>query len=207
MVYKTICCISSNGNYSHAEKLCLDIKKYLGVSITMANSADFPVQDYDVVLYVHSKESLSDTTVCNLLIQAYNLNKTFLPVIIGGTYFHNLILKFKYNGPNLRTSFLSIKNRNKLFELYNRIASLSGVKLVGDPIGAKFICRTDYDCKLIRSNTVIAELKANVATTINLYYGSHKIIALSKADKKIKKDFFISVDNIDQYIVNFCSNV
>lgn len=43
--------------------------------------------------------------------------------------------------------------------MYYRIASYSGVKLVGDPLGAKYNLVSDYDCKINRSGVTIAEVK------------------------------------------------
>lgn len=197
MIYNTICCITSESLFKQAELLCLDIQKYLNVKVDIANTKDFPIQNFDVILYVHSQKSSQSYLADTLLKIASDLNKTFVPVIVDSSFWGDLLIEFGFRGPNLRTPFLSIRKRKDLFEMYNRIASYSGVKLVGDPVGAKYTLVSDYDCKIHRSGETIAEVKANQPTTINLYYGCHKLVAIPKVDKKIKKEFALIVDTID----------
>ena len=215
MIHKTICCLTSNHLLSQAEHLCADIYRHINVQVAIATGADFPIQNYDVILYVHSKDALSDSTVRSLLKKASDMNKIFLPVIIGGSFFGNLILRLKYNGPNLRTSFLTTRKRKHLFEVFNRIAAYSGIKLVGDPLGANCVFTTDHNCKLIRAGVTIAELKANQPTTVRLYYGSHKIIVQALADETIRKQYSVRISSIDDeqeysiflgYMVSFMSD-
>lgn len=105
---KKICCISAKADWEAAFQLCRSVKDELGISVDVL-SARHTVQNYDVVIYVHSSRCASDAVINKWLKEASDLNKTFLPVILGGNIFSDWSVKRQYKGPNLRTPFLMLR--------------------------------------------------------------------------------------------------
>ena len=80
---KSFCCISSKKDWQDSLQLCKRVKEMIGINISVLNSSDTTI-DYDVVIYIHSKHAIADLQVLKWLKEASDLNKTFIPVIIGG---------------------------------------------------------------------------------------------------------------------------
>jgi len=191
---KTICCISSKKDWQESIKLCKFIYDKTGISISVLNSMD-SVVNYDVVIYVHSKNSAEDGQIQKWLKEASDLNKMFVPVIIGGNVISNKYLAYKYNGPNLRTDFISLCGDNQKFDFLDTLASLSGACLQGDVIGAKVNLVSDLDAKVYRDNKYIAELKANCSTAINLRTGVHCLQVIPSIENPFTRDIKIAIAN------------
>ena len=90
---KSFCCISSKKDWQDSLQLCKRVKDKTGIIISVLNSSDSTV-DFDAVLYIHSKSAIEDSQVSKWLKEASDLNKTFIPVIIGGNIISNKFLIF-----------------------------------------------------------------------------------------------------------------
>ena len=157
---KSFCCISSKKDWQDSLQLSKRVKEMIGINISVLNSSDTTI-DYDVVIYIHSKHAIADLQVLKWLKEASDLNKTFIPVIIGGNIISNKYLEFKYNGPNLRTVFIHLSNNNDRFEFMDRLASIAGLSLNGDVVGATVSLESDVKAKVYRNSEHIADLEAN----------------------------------------------
>ena len=171
---KSFCCISSKKDWQDSLQLCKRVKEKIGINISVLNSSDTTIY-YDVVIYIHSKHAIGDLQVLKWLKEASDLNKTFIPVIIGGNVISNKYLEFKYNGPSLRTVFIHLSNNKDRFEFMDRLASIAGLSLKGDVVGATVSLKSDVTAKVYRNSEHIADLEANEPFTINLYLGEHTL--------------------------------
>jgi len=199
---KSICCISAKADWYESSKLCKTINEKFGIFIDVLNS-DGTVQDYDVIIYVHSSKSNSDQIVNKWLKEASDLNKSFLPVVLGGSWISNKTIIANYGGPNLRTNFLQLYKEEDLFDFYNRLASFAGVRLNGDVIGAEVTLVADKDCKVYRNNECIANLQSGVPYVVTLYTGNHKLLYKANEDENIQHVESISVSSItENYNIN-----
>ena len=116
---KSICCISSKKDWHIGYQLCNRVKDKTGIQITVLNSSDTTV-DFDIVVYIHTKNAIEDPQILKWLKEASDLNKTFIPVIIGGNWLSNKLEIIKYKGPNLRSSFLQLRKDEDFRGLRNR---------------------------------------------------------------------------------------
>lgn len=199
---KTICCISAKADWYESSKLCKIIKEKLGVDIDTLGS-DGTIQEYDIIIYVHSSKSSTDKVLCKWLKEACDLNKTFLPVIIGGSWISNKSVISNYVGPSLRTNFLQLYKEEDSFEFFNMVASFAGVQLNGDVLGAQVTLLADKDCNVYRDNQHIASLQVGVPYIVLLYEGNHKLIFKATEDERIQSEKIINISSIkDNYKIN-----
>ena len=91
---KSICCISSKKEWQECNQLCALVKDKTGITVSALTSLSSTV-DYDVVVYIHSKYATEDAQVAKWLKEASDLNKTFVPVLLGGNVLSNKILIYK----------------------------------------------------------------------------------------------------------------
>ena len=191
---KSFCCISSKKDWQDSLQLSKRVKEMIGINISVLNSSDTTI-DYDVVIYIHSKHAIADLQVLKWLKEASDLNKTFIPVIIGGNIISNKYLEFKYNGPNLRTVFIHLSNNNDRFEFMDRLASIAGLSLNGDVVGATVSLESDVKAKVYRNSEHIADLEANEPFYINLYLGEHTLDFKCASDASLSCQKKIQIDN------------
>ncbi len=209
MATKTICCISSKRDWQDSLQLCKRVKDKTGIIISVLNSSDSTV-DFDAVLYIHSKSAIEDSQVYKWLKEASDLNKTFIPVIIGGNIFSNKFLIFKYRGPNLRSSFLQLRKDKDFLELCKALTSFVGKILSGDAYGATVNFVFDVDCKIIKDGIVIAEVLADTISPVTLYLGAHNLTYQPDIDKRMSINEVLEIKDLDQSFdveYNFCKKV
>lgn len=160
MSYNLISCICSYKDIDKVHDFLDDIYSRSSLSIRISDTEDSVISS-DVILYVHSANCLNDETVSSFLRIAYNVNKTFIPFILGGNAITNSYLRGRYDGPNLRTDFIFLNNKENLNEFYSRLYSITGKELIGDAYGIDVIFDVDLDCKVFKNGTTVAELKAD----------------------------------------------
>ena len=191
---KSFCCISSKKDWQDSLQLSKRVKEMIGINISVLNSSDTTI-DYDVVIYIHSKHAIADLQVLKWLKEASDLNKTFIPVIIGGNIISNKYLEFRYNGPNLRTVFIHLSNNNDRYEFMDRLASIAGLSLNGDVVGATVSLESDVKAKVYRNSEHIADLEANEPFYINLYLGEHTLDFKCASDASLSCQKKIQIDD------------
>ena len=209
MATKSICCISSKRDWQDSLQLCKRVKDKTGIIISVLNSSDSTV-DFDAVLYIHSKSAIEDSQVSKWLKEASDLNKTFIPVIIGGNIISNKFLIFKYRGPNLRSSFLQLRKDDDYLELCKNLTSFVGKILSGDAYGATVNFVFDVDCKIIKDGIVIAEVLADAVTPVTLYLGTHNLTYQPDIDKRMSINEVLDIKDLEQSLdveYNFCKKV
>jgi len=162
------------------------------------------VIDYEVVIFVLSKDAMQDAIVTKSLKEASDLNKLFLPVILGGNLFSNWLLKKSYKGPDLRTSILSLRKDEDMRTFMQQIASYGGSKILGDVYGAKVEFDVDLDCNILRDNSIIAEGVSTTNLHITLYKGIHKLVFQSKKYPDLTTEIKVKVKHIS---TSMCLNV
>lgn len=206
---KSICCISSKRDWHLGYQLCKRVKDKTGIEITVLNSSDTTV-DFDVVVYIHTKNAIEDPQLLNWLKEACDLNKTFIPVIIGGNWLSNKLEILKYKGPNLRSSFLQLRKDEDYYELCNYLTSFVGKELIGDAYGATVDFLFDVDCKILKDNIIIAEIPANIKTPVTLYYGKHSLIFQPIIGSLTGKKEVVEIKDLNERLsieFNFCERV
>ena len=206
---KSICCISSKRDWHLGYQLCKRVKDKTGIEITVLNSSDTTV-DFDVVVYIHTKNAIEDPQILNWLKEASDLNKTFIPVIIGGNWLSNKLEILKYKGPNLRSSFLQLRKDEDYYELCNYLTSFVGKELIGDAYGAIVDFVFDVDCKILKDKVVIAEVPANIKTPVTLYLGTHNLICQPVIDSLMGKEEVVEIKDLNKRLsieYNFCERV
>ena len=206
---KSICCISSKKEWQECNQLCALVKDKTGITVSALTSLSSTV-DYDVVVYIHSKYATEDAQVAKWLKEASDLNKTFVPVILGGNVLSNKILIYKYKGPNLRSSFLQLRKDDDFFELCKSLTSYVGKELSGDAYGAIVNFVFDVDCKIIKDGTVIAEVLADRVTPVTLYLGSHNLTYQPDIDNCLSYNEILEIKDLGQtqtVKLNFCKKL
>lgn len=206
---KSICCISSKRDWHLGYQLCKRVKDKTGIEITVLNSSDTTV-DFDIVVYIHSKNAIEDSRVLKWLKEASDLNKTFIPVIIGGNWLSNKLEILKYKGPNLRSSFLQLRKDVDYYQLFNYLTSYVGKGLIGDAYGATVDFLFDVDCKILKDNIIIAEIPANIKTPVTLYLGKHSLILQPIIDSLTGKKEVVEIKDLNERLsieFNFCERV
>ena len=209
MATKSICCISSKRDWQDSLQLCKRVKDKTGIIISVLNSSDSTV-DFDAVLYIHSKSAIEDSQVSKWLKEASDLNKTFIPVIIGGNIISNKFLIFKYRGPNLRSSFLQLRKDDDYLELCKTLTAYVGKILSGDAYGATVNFVFDVDCKIVKDGMVIAEVLADAVTPVTLYLGTHNLTYQPDIDKRMSINEVLDIKDLEQSLdveFNFCKKV
>lgn len=192
---KKICCICSKDMTSNTENLLSLVRDYTKVNIILMSSSE-SIADFEVVVFVLSTESIEDEQVKMWVKEASDLNKTFIPVIIGGNFFTNWLLQRRYKGPNLRTSFLTLRKENNVSTFLKQLAGYGGSKVHGDVYGTEVEFHTDLDCKVYRNNEIIAESNTSCITKILLYKGTHRLTFQSKKYPDLTTDIDIVVKDL-----------
>ena len=131
---------------SKTEDLLDVVRNYTKVNIILMSHSE-SIADFEVAVFVLSKESLEDEQVGKWLKEASDLNKTFIPVILGGNFITNWLLQRRYKGPNLRTSFLTLRKENNMSTFLKQLAGYGGSKVHGDVYGTEVEFHDDLDCK------------------------------------------------------------
>jgi len=209
MAIKTICCISSKKDWHDTMQLCKRVKDKTGIEFSILSSTD-AIIDYDTVIYIHSKNAVEDAQVEKWLKEASDLNKTFIPVIIGGNWLSNKLDILKYKGPNLRSQFLQLRKDEEFLELCNTLTSFSGKMLAGDAYGATVDFLFDIDTKIIKDGSVIAEIQANTKTPVTLYIGEHHLKYQPSIDGLFCKDDIVIISSVEEHKIvdyHFCEQV
>ena len=196
---KKICCISSIEVTSQVQEMLNLIRKHTKVNTILITPSE-SIMDFDVVIFVLSKDALSDEFVLNNLKEASDLNKTFVPVILGGNFFTNWLLKKRYQGPDLRTPFLSLTKEDDMFAFMQQLASLGGSKILGDAYGIEAEFNVDLDCNVLRNNEFIAESNTSKSIKVTLYKGKHKLIFQSKKYPDLSTELKIKVKKMSSPI-------
>lgn len=196
---KKICCICSIEATSQVQEMLNLIRRYTKVNTILITPSE-SIVDFDVVIFVLSKDALSDEFVLNNIKFASDLNKTFVPVIIGGNFFTNWLLKKRYQGPDLRTPFLSLKKDDDMFAFIQQLASFGGSKILGDAYGIDVEFNVDLDCKVLRNDVFIAESNPSKLVKITLYKGNHRLIFQSKKYPDLSTEVKIKVKNLSTRI-------
>lgn len=196
---KKICCVCSQDISSQTEELLLMIREYTKNKITLISPSE-SIADFEVVVFVLSKESRHDESVALQLKEASDLNKTFIPVILGGNWFTTWLLKRKYKGPDLRSPFLSLNKDKHMYSFMQQLASSGGSKILGDVYGCEVVFNVDLDCKVFRDDEVIAETGNSHSLKITLYKGQHKLKFQSTDYPELVTDIKIKVKNLSNPI-------
>ena len=168
---KRFCCIGPVS--SHDSEFFYVVRKYTKVQIDWLRPSD-SVEEYDVVVFVLSEEVLSNEKIKQLK-EASDLNKIFLPVILGGNWWKSWLLKRRYKGPDLRTPFFELRKEAQMIEFLRQVASYGGSKICGDIYGSVFEFNVDLDCKVFRNKELIAETENSHDIKIVLCKGVHKL--------------------------------
>ena len=196
---KKICCICSVEATPQVQEMLNLIRRYTKVNVILITSSESFV-GFDVVFFVLSKDALADEKVLHYIKEASGLNKTFIPVIIGGNFFTNWLLKKRYHGPDLRTSFLSLNKEDDMFAFMRQLASFGGSKILGDAYGIDAEFNVDLDCKVLRNDEFIAESNNSNFIWITLFKGIHKLIFQSKKYPDLSTEVKLKVKNLSTRI-------
>jgi len=206
---KIVSCICSINDTEQVQDFLNDILCRSNILVSIVDKEDAVISS-DIIIYVHSSNCISDTSVLNLLTVASHVNKTFIPIILGGNTVSNTYLKSRYSGPNLRTDFLCLNSHTSYNEFYEKIYAFSGLSMTGDAYGIDVIFKVDLDCKVYKDNVCIAELKNDengqsircFPSTQVLHFQSTKYKELA-IDKKINFKKFKSGDEIEVTIADY----
>ena len=192
---KKICCIASSDSLSDTENLLKEIRSRIKVDIPLLKSYH-SVMNYEIVVFVLSKGSTNNVDIRRKIKEACDLNKIFLPIIIGGNWWKSWYLLHKYRWPNFHTDVYLLNNMKSIQKFYTQLMSFSGAHISGDPFGKTFIFITDKDCKIIRNQEVIAEISSNVPQDVTLFKGKH-CLQLHCKEFDVIKSLDICVDILD----------
>ena len=92
---KKICCIADTDIKPKVMMLLEEIQSRINLTIPLLGDND-SVVEYEVVLFVLSNGAHNNPRIQTLLKEASDLNKIFLPSIIGNGLIKNLLLKRKF---------------------------------------------------------------------------------------------------------------
>ena len=196
---KKICCICSVEDTSQVQEMLNLIRRYTKVNVILITSSE-SIVDFDVMVFVLSKDALADEKVLQYIKEASDLNKTFIPVIIGGSFFTNWLLKKRYHGPDLRTPFLSLNKEDDMFVFMQQLASFGGSKILGDAYGIDAEFNVDLDCKVLRNDEFIAESNNSNLIKITLFKGIHRLIFQSKKYPDLSTEVKLKVKSLSTRI-------
>lgn len=190
-----VCCICSQSTIGIARDLLALVHKHTGVSVHLLSPGD-SVADYEVVLYVLSKDSMKDEAVTAQLVEASHLNKTFIPVIPGGNWFSSWLMERRYKGPDLRSPILHLRKDDQMHAFMQQLASYSGTNISGDFYGAEIEISVDLECRILRDGNIIAESGHTGGLSIFLYKGTHKLTLRSTKYPELSEEIKIKVRKI-----------
>jgi len=192
---KRICCITSENAQNEVKVLLDEIQSRIHLTIPILSTHE-SIIDYEVVIFVLSNSAINDFDLNKQLQEASGLNKIFLPIIIGGNWWKDWLLKRKYKGPDLHTGIYSLRKVSHMLSFYTQLMSFSGATIIGDPFGCVYTFRSDVDCQIIRNHDIIAEIYSGESKNVTLYLGNHKL-KLQSVALDLEKDVNIHVDDID----------
>lgn len=192
---KKICCICSEGVADQANELISLVHKYTGIDVELLLSTE-SVVDYEVAIFVLSKDALKDDTVARHLKEASDLNRTFIPVIVGGNMLSSWLLEKKYKGPNLRTEILHLRKDDQMLAFMKQLASYGGTEIHGDVYGAQVEILADLPYRIIRDKDIIAETGDPRDLKIYLYKGVHKLTLQSIEYPEMTHEITVKVKKI-----------
>ena len=198
-VQKKICCIAAADVQQEVRTLLDDIRSRIRLAIPILGKNN-SVVDYEVAIFVLSGEAKQDECVNVLLKEASDLNKIFLPVILGGNWWKSWLLKRRYKGPDLRAPFFELRKEAQVIEFFRQIVGYSGSKICGDVYGSMFEFNVDSDCKVFRNNELIAETVNSHNIEIVLYPGVHKLVFRSIIYPELSEVVKIKVKNFNSEI-------
>lgn len=208
---RKICCIHACDVEREVKALLDDIRFRIHQTIPVLLPHD-SVAGYEVFVFVLSPAALTDSRLERRLKEVSDLNRIFLPVIIGGNSFTNWLLKKRYKGPNLRAGFYTLQKEEHRLRFYAQLMSYAGAVVTGDTFGQIFRFSSGVACKLLRNNEVIAELPGGgKSQDVTLFCGEHALKFVCDS-LKCTKELTLSVGHIDNsdlrtIDVKFCSDV
>lgn len=192
---RRICCIASSDSLSDTENLLKEIRSRIKIDIPLLKSYQSVIK-YDIFVFVLSKGAINNADIRRQVKEACDLNKTFLPIIIGGNWWKSWYLLHKYRWPNFHSDVYLLNNMKSIKKFYTQLMSLAGAHISGDPFGKTFVFITDKDCKIIRNQEVIAEVASNVPQDVTLFIGNHCLQLYCK-EFDVIKSLNICVDTLD----------
>ena len=192
---KKICCIASSDVMNEVLLLLDDIQSRIHLSIPILDETQ-SVVDFEVVIFVLSNGAKTDSGIAVQLKEASDLNKSFLPVIIGGNWWKNWLLKSTFKGPNFHSNYYSLHKISHMLGFCSQLISFSGATVVGDPFGRVYTFTSDQDCQIIRNHVVIAEIPGGQSQDVTLYLGTHKL-KIKCNSLNVIKNVTLLVDDIE----------
>ena len=193
---KKICCIGTHETESIVQELIINkIYQCLNINIIRLGEED-SVLDYDVILYIHTKEANNDKNIQRQLKEGSDLNKTFLPIVMKTGWFSAWCLKHKYVGPDLRRRFYQWRKQEDRYLVHKEISNLAGCKVSGDAYGQKVLCKADLDCYIYRNDEIIAEQRNGKFVYIILYKGKHHLKFQSVKYPELTEDVTIKIEQL-----------
>lgn len=192
---KKICCIADTDIKSKVMVLLEEIQWRINLTIPLLSDND-SVVEYEVVIFVLSNGARNNPSIQTLLKEASDLNKIFLPSIIGNGLIKNWLLKRKFAKNNFHSPYYYLNNVKDMLLFYTQLMSFSGSTVVGDPFGRVYTFYADTDCQIIRNQDVIAEISAGQSIDVTLYLGKHRLKITTTA-LDLTKELDLSVNDIE----------
>ena len=192
---KKICCIADTDIKPKVMVLLEEIQSRINLTIPLLGDND-SVVEYEVVIFVLSNGAHNNPSIQTLLKEASDLNKIFLPPIIGNGLIKNLLLKRKFAKNDFHSPYYYLNNVKDMLIFYTQLMSFSGSTVVGDPFGRVYTFNADTDCQIIRNHDVIAEITAGQSRDVTLYLGKHRLKITTTA-LDLTKELDLSVNDIE----------
>ena len=192
---KKICCIADIDIKPKVMVLLEEIQSRINLTIPLLGDND-SVVEYEVVIFVLSNGAHNNPSIQTLLKEASDLNKIFLPSIIGNVLIKNWLLKRKFAKIDFHSPYYYLNNVKDMLIFYTQLMSFSGSTVVGDPFGRVYTFNADTDCQIIRNHDVIAEITAGQSRDVTLYLGKHKLKITTTA-LDLTKELDLSVNDIE----------
>ena len=177
---KRISCIADIDIKPRVKVLLEEIQSRIDLTIPLLGDND-SVVEYEVVFFVLSNGASKNPCIQTLLKEASDLNKIFLPAIIGEGWFKNWLLKRKFKSVGFHSPYYYLNNVKDMLIIYTQLMSFSGSIVVGDPFGRLYTFNSDANCQIVRNNDVIAEITAGQSRDVTLYLGKHKLKIITTA--------------------------